>query len=90
VIAVLPVSADTTVPVDIHDLDYDRFLEEVHSFEFCRRCERTRRDRAQPSRQGLPRDPSGRRRSPPRDLLRMSRLVVARAEDGTLEARVAY
>ena len=33
-IAVLPVSADTTVPVDIHDLDYDRFLEEVHSFEF--------------------------------------------------------
>lgn len=33
-IAVLPVSADTTVPIDIHDLDYDRFLEEVHSFEF--------------------------------------------------------
>lgn len=27
-------SAAAAEPIDIHDLDYDRFLEEVHSFEF--------------------------------------------------------
>ena len=27
-------SAGIPTPVDVHDLEYDRFLEEVHSFEF--------------------------------------------------------